>query len=65
MINQKTIPWRLMRIDLATMTLWLKLVTNLIEADLLIILTDVDGLMDADPRTSPMPSGFSGWVNRS
>ena len=29
------------------------LVTNLIEADLLIILTDVDGLMDADPRTSP------------
>ena len=29
------------------------LVTNLIEADLLIILTDVDGLMDADPRTHP------------
>ena len=27
------------------------LVTNLIEADLLIILTDVEGLMDADPRT--------------
>ena len=26
------------------------LVTNLIQADLLIILTDVDGLMDADPR---------------
>lgn len=29
------------------------LVTNLIEADLLIILTDVEGLMDADPRTDP------------
>ena len=29
------------------------LVTNLIEADLLIILTDVEGLMDADPRTNP------------
>lgn len=27
------------------------LVTNLLEADALIILTDVDGLMDADPRT--------------
>jgi glutamate 5-kinase len=29
------------------------LVTNLIEADLLIILTDVEGLMDKDPRTHP------------
>ena len=29
------------------------LVTNLIEADLLIILTDVEGLMDSDPRTNP------------
>lgn len=29
------------------------LVTNLIEADLLIILTDVEGLMDADPRANP------------
>jgi glutamate 5-kinase len=28
------------------------LVTNLIEADLLIILTDVEGLMDSDPRTN-------------
>ncbi|MEQ9451981.1 MAG: glutamate 5-kinase [Pseudomonadales bacterium] len=28
------------------------LVTNLIEADLLIILTDVDGLMDQDPRAT-------------
>ena len=29
------------------------LVTNLIEADLLTILTDVEGLMDADPRSNP------------
>jgi glutamate 5-kinase len=29
------------------------LVANLIEADLLILLTDQDGLFDADPRTSP------------
>src|SRR3990170_2846174 len=29
------------------------LVTNLIEADLLIILTDIDGLCDADPRLNP------------
>ncbi len=29
------------------------LVTNLIEADLLIILTNIDGLCDADPRTHP------------
>jgi len=29
------------------------LVTNLVEADLLVILTDVDGLMDADPRVDP------------
>lgn len=29
------------------------LVTNLLEADLLIILTDVEGLMDADPRSDP------------
>jgi glutamate 5-kinase len=29
------------------------LVTNLLEADLLIILTDVEGLMDADPRHNP------------
>jgi len=28
-------------------------VANLIDADLLVILTDVDGLFDADPRTSP------------
>lgn len=28
-------------------------VANLIEADLLVILTDVDGLYDADPRSSP------------
>jgi glutamate 5-kinase len=29
------------------------LVANLIEADLLVLLTDQDGLFDADPRTSP------------
>lgn len=29
------------------------LVTNLVEADLLLILTDIDGLYDADPRTTP------------
>jgi len=29
------------------------LITNLIEADLLIILTDIDGLCDADPRMHP------------
>ena len=29
------------------------LITNLIEADLLIILTDIDGLCDADPRVHP------------
>ncbi len=29
------------------------LVTNLLQADLLIILTDVEGLMDADPRVQP------------
>lgn len=29
------------------------LITNLIEADLLIILTDIDGLCDADPRNHP------------
>ena len=29
------------------------LVCNLVEADLLVILTDQDGLYDADPRTSP------------
>jgi len=29
------------------------LVTNLIEADLLIILTDIDGLCDSDPRLNP------------
>jgi glutamate 5-kinase len=29
------------------------LVTNLIEADLLIILTDIDGLCDSDPRQNP------------
>jgi len=29
------------------------LVTNLIEADLLIILTDIDGLCDSDPRMDP------------
>lgn len=29
------------------------LVTNLIEADLLIILTDIDGLCDSDPRYNP------------
>ena len=29
------------------------LITNLIEADLLIILTDIDGLCDADPRYHP------------
>ena len=29
------------------------LITNLIEADLLIILTDIDGLCDADPRVNP------------
>jgi glutamate 5-kinase len=29
------------------------LMTNLIEADLLIILTDIDGLCDADPRYNP------------
>jgi glutamate 5-kinase len=29
------------------------LITNLIEADLLIILTDIDGICDADPRCSP------------
>ncbi|MEM9624443.1 MAG: glutamate 5-kinase, partial [Pseudomonadota bacterium] len=29
------------------------LVTNLLQADLLIILTDVSGLMDADPRVHP------------
>ena len=29
------------------------LITNLIEADLLIILTDIDGLCDADPRDHP------------
>ena len=29
------------------------LVTNLVEADLLVILTDVDGLMNADPRVDP------------
>jgi glutamate 5-kinase len=29
------------------------LITNLIEADLLIILTDIDGLFDADPRLNP------------
>ncbi|MCZ6659682.1 MAG: glutamate 5-kinase [Gammaproteobacteria bacterium] len=29
------------------------LVTNLLAADLLIVLTDVDGIYDADPRTSP------------
>ncbi len=28
-------------------------VANLIDADLLVILTDVDGLFDADPRTNP------------
>ena len=29
------------------------LITNLIEADLLIILTDIDGLCDSDPRLNP------------
>jgi glutamate 5-kinase len=29
------------------------LVTNLVEADLLIILTDIDGIYDADPRRNP------------
>jgi glutamate 5-kinase len=29
------------------------LITNLIEADLLVILTDIDGLFDADPRRNP------------
>src|SRR5512136_268181 len=29
------------------------LITNLVEADLLIILTDIDGLCDADPRIHP------------
>ena len=29
------------------------LVTNLVDAQLLIILTDIDGLYDADPRTNP------------
>ena len=29
------------------------LITNLVEADLLIILTDIDGLFDADPRLNP------------
>jgi glutamate 5-kinase len=29
------------------------LITNLIEADLLIILTDIDGICDADPRYNP------------
>jgi glutamate 5-kinase len=29
------------------------LISNLIEADLLIILTDIDGLCDSDPRTHP------------
>src|SRR4030066_2479961 len=29
------------------------LITNLIEADLLIILTDIEGLCDADPRYNP------------
>jgi glutamate 5-kinase len=29
------------------------LITNLIEADLLIILTDIDGIYDADPRRNP------------
>ena len=29
------------------------LITNLIEADLLIILTNIEGLCDADPRTTP------------
>jgi glutamate 5-kinase len=29
------------------------LITNLIEADLLIILTNIEGLCDADPRTNP------------
>jgi glutamate 5-kinase len=29
------------------------LITNLIEADLLLILTDIDGLFDADPRRNP------------
>ena len=31
------------------------LVTNLIEADALVILTDQDGLFDADPRRNPRP----------
>ena len=29
------------------------LVANLIEADLLILLTDQDGIFDADPRSEP------------
>ena len=29
------------------------LVTNLVQADLLVILTDIDGLYDRDPKTSP------------
>ncbi|MFQ5645986.1 MAG: glutamate 5-kinase [bacterium] len=29
------------------------LVTNLVEADLLVLLTDVDGLFDANPKTNP------------
>jgi glutamate 5-kinase len=31
------------------------LIANLIEADLLIILTDIDGICDADPRYNPQP----------
>ena len=32
------------------------LVTNLIEADLLIVLTEIEGLMDADPRMPRYPA---------
>jgi len=35
------------------------LITNLIEADLLIILTDIDGLCDADPRDHPQAKCIS------
>ena len=39
-----------MRFDLVTTILWGALATNLLEADVLVILTDQDGFFDKDPR---------------
>ncbi len=41
-----------MRLNLVTMTIFSAMVADMIEADLLILLTDIDGLYDKDPKTN-------------